>query len=538
MNHEAIVHIIRQGKAVLGIELGSTRIKAVLIGPDAANGFDHAPIASGDHTWENRLENGVWTYHMEDVWTGIQDAYANMAADVKARYGVELTHLAAFGVSAMMHGYLPFDKDGKQLCEFRTWRNTMTGQAAAELTDLLGFNIPQRWSIAHLYQAMLNGEAHVKDIDHLTTLAGYVHWQLSGKKVLGVGEASGMFPIDSEKCDYDQRMIDLVDALAAMKGYPWKLRSILPAVQCAGDDAGVMSEAGAKLLDPTGILQPGALMAPPEGDAGTGMAATNAVAVRTGNVSAGTSVFAMVVLEKMLSKVYPEIDMVTTPTGRPVAMVHCNNCTSDINAWAGMLKGFADACHLDVSMNDIYVNLFNAALLGEKDCGGVVNVPLFSGEPVVGLDEGRPMMVRMSDAKLTFPNFARSLVAGAMTSLKIGMDILVDENVRIDSLLGHGGYFKTPGVGQRILAAALKTPISVMETAGEGGPWGMALLAAYRVNGKRGETLEAYLNEYVFAGAAGSTIAPDAEDAAGLDAYVARFQQALAAEEAAVAEMK
>ncbi|MBQ2930330.1 MAG: ATPase, partial [Clostridia bacterium] len=313
---------------------------------------------------------------------------------------------------------------------------------------------------------------------------------------------------------------------------------ILPEVQCAGDDAGVMTAEGAKLLDPTGKLEAGALMAPPEGDAGTGMAATNAVAVRTGNVSAGTSVFAMIVLEKMLSKVYPEIDMVTTPTGKPVAMVHCNNCTSDINAWAGMLKGFVDACGLNISMNDIYVNLFNAALNGDKDCGGVVNVPLFSGEPVVGLDEGRPMMVRMPDAKLSFQNFARSLVAGAMTSLKIGMDILVEENVQIDSLLGHGGYFKTPGVGQKILAAALKTPISVMETAGEGGPWGMALLAAYRVNGKRGETLEQYLNEHVFASAAGSTIAPDVEDAAGLDAYTARFQQALAAEEAAVEEMK
>ena len=531
MNIECIKSFVEAGKAVLGIELGSTRIKAVLIGED------HAPIASGDHTWENRLENGVWTYHLDDVWAGIQDAYANLVTDVKAKYGAELTKLSAFGVSAMMHGYLPFDKDGKQLAEFRTWRNTMTGEAAAELTDLLGFN-PQRWSIAHLYQAMLNGEAHVKDIDHLTTLAGYVHWQLCGQKVLGVGEASGMFPIDSDKCDYDQKMIDLVDSLAAVKGYEWKLRQILPTVQGAGEDAGVMTAEGAKLLDPTGKLEAGALMAPPEGDAGTGMVATNAVAARTGNVSAGTSVFAMIVLEKMLSKVYPEIDMVTTPTGKPVAMVHCNNCTSDINAWAGMLKGFADACKLDVSMNDIYVNLFNAALQGDKDCGGVVNVPLFSGEPVVGLDEGRPMMVRMPDAKLTFQNFARSLVAGAMTSLKIGMDILVEENVQIDSLLGHGGYFKTPGAGQKVLADALKTPISVMETAGEGGPWGMALLAAFRANGKRGETLETYLNEKVFAGAAGSTIAPDTEDAAGLDAYTAKFQQALAAEEAAVEEMK
>ncbi len=527
-----IAAYIQDGQAVLGIELGSTRIKAVLIGAD------HAPIASGDHTWENRLENGVWTYHLEDVWAGIQDAYAGMVKDVKEKYGVELTRLAAFGVSAMMHGYLPFDKDGKQLCEFRTWRNTMTAQAAAELTDLLGFNIPQRWSIAHLYQAMLNGEAHVQNIDHLTTLAGYVHWQLSGQKVLGVGEASGMFPIDSDKCDYNQRMMDVVDALAANRGYKWNLRQILPAVLNAGEDAGVMTAEGAKLLDPTGKLEAGALMAPPEGDAGTGMAATNAVAVRTGNVSAGTSVFAMIVLEKMLSKVYPEIDMVTTPTGKPVAMVHCNNCTSDINAWMGMLKGFVDACGLNISMNDIYVNTFNAAMTAEKDCGGVVNIPLFSGEPVVGMEEGRPMMVRMPDAKLTFANFARSIVAGAMTSLKIGMDILVEENVQIDSLLGHGGYFKTPVVGQTMLANALNTPISVMETAGEGGPWGMALLAAFRVHGKRGETLEQYLNEHVFADAKGSTIAPNAEDAAGLDAYTARFQQALAAEEAAVAEMK
>ena len=532
MNIEAIANLISAGKAVLGIELGSTRIKAVLIDEK------HAPIASGDHTWENRLENGVWTYHLEDVWSGIRDAYANLVKDVQAKYGVALTKVAAFGVSAMMHGYLPFDKAGRQLAEFRTWRNTMTAAAAAELTELLGFNIPQRWSIAHLYQAMLNGEKHVADIDHLTTLAGYVHWQLCGKKVLGVGEASGMFPIDSDKCDYDQKMIDAVDQKAAEKGYGWTLRGILPQVLGAGADAGVMTAEGAKLLDPTGKLEAGALMAPPEGDAGTGMVATNAVAARTGNVSAGTSVFAMIVLEKMLSKVYPEIDMVTTPTGKPVAMVHCNNCTSDINAWAGMLKGFADACKLDVSMNDIYVNLFNAALEGEKDCGGVVNVPLFSGEPVVGLDEGRPMMVRMPDAKLTFQNFARSLVAGAMTSLKIGMEILVEENVQIDSLLGHGGYFKTPGVGQRILSAALKTPISVMETAGEGGPWGMALLAAFRANGKCGETLEDYLNANVFAGAAGSTIAPDAEDAEGLDAYTARFQQALSAEAAAVAEMK
>ncbi len=523
---------LRQGQAVLGMELGSTRIKAVLIGED------HAPIASGDHTWENRLENGVWTYHLEDVWSGVQDAYAALKRDVESKYGVKLTRLRAIGVSAMMHGYLPFDKEGNQLCEFRTWRNTMTAQAAEELTALFGFNIPQRWSIAHLYQAMLNGEPHVKDIAHLTTLAGYLHWQLTGRKVLGVGEASGMFPIDSESCDYNAGMMAAFDQKAAEAGYPWRLRAILPAVANAGAEAGTLTAEGAQKLDPTGELEPGAALCPPEGDAGTGMAATNAVAVRTGNVSAGTSVFAMIVLEKPLSKVYPEIDMVTTPTGKPVAMVHCNNCTSDINAWAGMLKGFCDAAGLPVSMNDLYTTLFTSALQGEKDCGGVVNVALLSGEPVVGLEEGRPMLVRTPEAKLSFANFARSIVCGAMTSLKMGMDILAGERVRIDSLLGHGGYFKTPEVGQKMLAAALRTPVSVMETAGEGGPWGMALLAAYRVNGKPGQTLEAYLNEAVFAGANAVTVTPDEADADGFDAYTARFAQALEAEKAAVRAMK
>ena len=522
-----IAEIILQGKAVLGMELGSTRIKAVLIGAD------HAPIASGDHTWENRLENGIWTYHLQDVWAGVQDAYANLKKDVESKYGVKLNKLAAIGVSAMMHGYLAFDKNDGQLAQFRTWRNTMTGEAAAELSELFAFNVPQRWSIAHLYQAMLNKEEHVKDIAHLTTLAGYLHWQLTGVKVLGVGEASGMFPIDSEKCDYDASMLAAFEKKVSDAGYPWTLKGILPGVVNAGADAGVLTEKGAKLLDPTGELEAGCPLCPPEGDAGTGMTATNSVAIRTGNVSAGTSVFAMIVLEKPLSQVYPEIDMVTTPTGKPVAMVHCNNCTSDINAWAGMLKGFCDAAGLNVSMNDIYTALFNSALEGDKDCGGVINVALFSGEPVVGLDEGRPMLVRMPDAKMNFANFARSIVSGAMTSLKLGMDILAKENVQIDSLLGHGGYFKTPVVGQKILAAALGTPVSVMETAGEGGPWGMALLAAYRVNKAEGETLEDYLEAKVFAGAQGSTAAPEAAFVTGADTYAQRFQTALEAEKAA-----
>ena len=526
-----IASVIQSGRAVLGLELGSTRIKCVLIGED------HAPIASGDHTWENRLENGVWTYHMDDVWAGIQDAYAALKADVESRYGVKLTHLAALGVSAMMHGYLPFDKDGKQLCEFRTWRNTMTADAAEALTSLFDFNIPQRWSIAHLYQAILNGESHLPSLARLTTLAGHVHYMLTGRHVMGVGEASGMFPIDSQTGTYDARMVRLFDEAIASKGYGWKLLDILPAVLNAGEDAGSLTAEGAKLLDPTGVLEAGALVAPPEGDAGTGMTATNAVAVLTGNVSAGTSVFAMVVLEKPLSKVYPEIDMVTTPTGKPVAMVHCNNCTSDINAWAGMLKGFCEAAGKSVSMGEIYTALFTSALAGDKDCGGVVNLPLFSGEPVVGLNEGRPMMVRTPDAALTFANFSRSLVAGAMSSLKLGMDILARENVKIDSLLGHGGYFKTPVAGQTILAASLNTPISVMETAGEGGPWGMALLAAYRANRQENQTLEAYLQDQVFAHAKSVSISPDAADAAGLEAYTQRFSACLDAQKAAIAKL-
>ncbi len=523
---------IESGRAALGIEFGSTRIKAVLIGED------HAPIAGGDFVWDNRLEDGVWTYHLDEVFTGVQAAYAHLAKDVQEKYGVALKKLAGLGISGMMHGYLPFDKAGNQLAPFRTWRNTITGQAAEELTGLLSFSIPQRWSIAHLYQAVLNGEAHVKDISRLTTLAGYVHYMLTGKHVLGVGEASGMFPIDSAANDYDAARVEAFDAHIAARGFSWKLRDILPAVLSAGEDAGALTEAGARLIDPTGVLEAGVIMAPPEGDAGTGMAATNAVAARTGNVSAGTSVFAMVVLEKPLSKVYPEIDMVTTPSGKPVAMVHCNNCTSDINAWAGMLKGFAEAAGLTVSMGDIYNALFTAAMRGEKDCGGVVNVPYLSGEHITGLSEGRPLIVRTPEAQMTFANFARSLVAGAITSLKLGMTILEKENVKIDALLGHGGYFKTPGTAQNLLAAALNAPVSVMETAGEGGPWGMALLAAYRANRIEGETLEEYLAGKVFASAKCVTVQPDAEDVSGMNAYAARFTQALKAERASVAVMR
>ncbi len=523
---------VREGRCALGIELGSTRIKAVLIGPD------HVPVAMGAHDWENHLEDGVWTYHLDDVWTGIQDAYADLARNTLETCGEHLTHLEAVGVSAMMHGYLPFDGAGNQLAPFRTWRNTMTAKAAEELTALFSFNIPQRWSIAHLYQAILNGEAHVADIAFLTTLAGYVHWKLTGVKALGVGDASGMFPIDSVAGDYDAGMLAAFDQQVAAKGYPWKLRDILPQVLSAGEDAGFLTDEGAKLLDPTGTLEPGAPLCPPEGDAGTGMAATNSVAERTGNVSAGTSVFAMIVLEKPLSKVYPEIDMVTTPTGRPVAMVHCNNCTSDINAWAETLHGFAQAAGLSLSKGDVYTTLFETTMLGQKDCGGLINVGYLSGEPVTGLEEGRPMLVRMPDTSLTFANLARSLVYGAIVTLKLGMDILASEHVRMDALLGHGGFFKTPGTAQKLLAGALNVPVSVMATAGEGGPWGMALLAAYRVRHEVGETLEAYLKNKVFANASGITLDPDPADHEGFEAYTRRFTQALEAERAAVSHLK
>ena len=519
---------IASGRACLGIELGSTRIKAVLIGAY------HEPVASGDYGWENRLEDGVWTYHMSDVWAGLRAAYAALKADVENRYGVKLTKMAAMGFSGMMHGYIALDRSGELLVPFRTWRNTITGEASEKLTARFGFNIPQRWSIAHLYQAILNGEEHVADIDYLTTLAGYVHYKLTGRRVLGVGEASGMFPIDSTKCGYDEAMLDSFDGLVAEKGYPWRLRGILPEVLSAGEDAGCLSAEGAALLDPTGELESGIPLAPPEGDAGTGMAATNAVAERTGNVSAGTSVFAMIVLEKALSRVYPEIDMVTTPTGRPVAMVHCNNCTNEINAWAEVFRGFLTALGKKPDMNEVFTAMFSTAAEGEKDAGGLVLFNYLSGEPITGMDEGRPMLARSPEARLSFANFMRAQLYSALATLKIGLDILAAENVAVDRLLGHGGFFKTPEVGQRILAAAANSPVSVMTTAGEGGPWGMALLAAYRANRAEGQTLEAYLDERVFAGQKVSTLEPEKADVDGFNAFLARYKAALPVEKAAV----
>lgn len=524
---QQIQQAIRGGQTALGIELGSTRIKAVLIGPD------HTPIASGDHTWENRLENGVWTYRLQDVWAGVQAAFAALAADVQARYGVPLATVGAMGVSGMMHGYLPFDAGGRQLAPFRTWRNTITGPAADRLTELLQYNIPQRWSIAHLYQAVLNGEDHVDRIVFLTTLAGYLHWQLTGEKVLGVGEASGMFPIDPETCDYDVGCLQKTQALLQAHGVNLDLRAILPRVLPTGTLAGNLTPEGARLLDPTGALQPGIPLCPPEGDAGTGMAATNSVAPRTGNVSAGTSVFAMVVLERPLRAVHPELDLVATPTGRPVAMVHVNTCTSDLDAWVRLLGQMVEAAGKPMTKNELYQLFYRQALTGDADAGGLVSFNCYSGEPVIGLEVGRPLLVRRPDAKLTLPNFARATLYAAMATLKIGMDILLrDEGVRLDRLLGHGGLFKVPVVGQRLLAGALGVPVSVMQTAGEGGPWGMALLAAYLAEKRQGQTLESWLDG-VFAAGSGSTLPPDPADAAGFEAFLTDYHRALPVEQAA-----
>ncbi len=527
-NKEEIKRMIESGKTALGLEFGSTRIKAVLV--DEA----HEPVASGDYEWENRLENGFWTYSLEDVWTGLKDSYRKLADDVKEKYDADLKTIGAIGFSAMMHGYMAFDKDGKLLVPFRTWRNSTTGPAAEALTELFQYNIPQRWSIAHLYQAILNGEEHVKDVAYITTLAGYIHWQLTGEKVLGVGDASGMFPIDPETKTYDASMVRKFDELVAEKNYPWKLEKILPKVLVAGEDAGVLTAEGAKLLDGSGALEAGIPLCPPEGDAGTGMAATNSVARRTGNVSAGTSVFAMVVLEKELKKVYPEIDLVTTPDGSLVAMVHANNCTSDLNAWVGLFKEFAENFGIEVDMNKLFGTLYNKALEGDADCGGLLSYGYLSGENITNVTEGRPMFVRSPKSNFNLANFMRVHLFTALGALKVGMDILLkEEHVEIDSILGHGGLFKTKGVGQSILAAAINAPVSVMETAGEGGPWGMALLASYMVRREEGESLKSYLADKVFAGNEGTSMEPDAKDVEGFEVFTERYKKGVAIELAA-----
>lgn len=523
---------IESGKAILGIEFGSTRIKAVLIDED------YKPIAQGSHTWENQLVDGLWTYSTEAIWYGLQDCYAQLRKNVLEQYEVEIETLAAIGISAMMHGYMAF-KGNDILVPFRTWRNTNTGKAAAELSKLFNYNIPLRWSISHLYEAILDNEEHVKDIEFLTTLAGYIHWQITGQKVLGVGDASGMIPVDPKTKTYDAEMVAKFDKLIEPRGFGWKLLDILPKSLNAGENAGFLTPEGANRLDVSGHLKAGIPVCPPEGDAGTGMVATNAVKQRTGNVSAGTSSFSMIVLEKELSKPYEMIDMVTTPDGSLVAMVHCNNCTSDINAWVKIFKEFQELMGMPVDMNQLYTNLFNVATKGDADCGGILSYNYVSGEPVTGLADGRPLFVRSANDKFSLANFMRAHLYGAIGVLKIGNDILLkEEKVKVDRITGHGGYFTTPGVGQKMLAAALNSPISVMETAGEGGAWGIALLAAYAVNNDRKLSLPDYLDLVVFAGNAGTEIAPTPEDVAGFNAYIENYKKGLAIEQAAVENKK
>jgi sugar (pentulose or hexulose) kinase len=521
---------IIENKTALGIELGSTRIKAALIGED------YAPIAAGSHDWENRLENGMWTYHLDEVWAGLQDSFSNLALDVQKRYGLNLAGVGAIGVSAMMHGYLVFDKNGEQLVPFRTWRNTMTEKAAAALTEKFQFNIPQRWSVAHLYQAILNGEPHVNNMDFITTLAGYVHWKLTGVKALGIGDASGVFPVSGNF--YHERMLKQFDELVSPYGFDWKINHILPAVLNAGENAGSLTEEGAKLLDRSGSLKAGIPFCPPEGDAGTGMVATNSIAEKTGNVSAGTSIFAMIVIEKALSRVYPEIDMVATPAGKSVAMVHCNNCTSDIDAWIKLFAELLDMGGATMDKTALYAALYHKALEADDDCGGLFSCNYYSGETLTGIEEGRPLFARLPDSNFNLANFMRTLLFAAMGTLKYGMDILIEkEKVRIDSVLGHGGLFKTKGVGQRLMAAALNTPVSVMEdSAGEGGAWGIALLAAFMLQKK--ESLEDFLAEKVFAGREGAHIKPDPKDVAGFGKFMERYALGLNIERAAVLNLQ
>lgn len=520
---------IQQGKAILGIEFGSTRIKAVLI--DGEN----KPIAQGSHEWENQLVDGLWTYSIEAIWYGLQDCYADLRKNVLAEYDTEIEELAAIGISAMMHGYMAFNEKQKILVPFRTWRNTNTAKAAAELSDLFVYNIPLRWSISHLYQAILDNEEHVADIDFLTTLAGYIHWQLTGEKVLGIGDASGMLPIDPNTRNFSAPMVEKFNKLVAPKGFNWTLLDILPKVLLAGENAGFLTAEGAKKLDISGHLKPGTPLCPPEGDAGTGMVATNAVKQRTGNVSAGTSSFSMIVLEKDLSKPYEMIDMVTTPDGSLVAMVHCNNCTSDLNAWVNLFKEYQQLLGIPVDMNEVFGKLYNNALTGDADCGGLISYNYISGEPVTRLAEGRPLFVRSANDKFNLANFMRAHLYASVGVLKIGNDILFnDEKVKVDRITGHGGLFKTKGVGQRVLAAAINSPISVMETAGEGGAWGIALLGSYLINNSKGDTLADFLDEQVFAGNTGVEIAPTPEEVEGFNKYIVNYKRGLAIEQAAV----
>lgn len=528
-NRLTIKQEIARGETSLGIEFGSTRIKAVLIDKNFET------LASGSYEWENRLEDGFWTYNLMDIVTGLQTAYSEMKKDVERQYGITIRTIGSIGISAMMHGYMAFDNTGELLVPFRTWRNSTTSVAAKELTDVFQFNIPERWSIAHLYQAIINEEKHLPRIDYITTLAGYIHWLLTGNKAIGIGDASGMFPIDESTQDYNESMVKKFEEIITEKGYPWKLKDILPKVYIAGKQAGELTKIGAKILDRSQNLQPGIPLCPPEGDAGTGMVATNSVRKRTGNISVGTSVFAMIVLEEELSKVYPEIDLVTTPNGSPVGMVHANNCSSDLNAWLGLFREFSEAMGHTVETNQLFDVMMNKALEADADGGGLLSYGYFSGENITGLEMGRPLFVRSPESHFNLANFMRTHLFTAFGALKIGMDILTkQENVAIDRILAHGGLFKTPVVGQKIVAAALNVPVSVMSTAGEGGAWGMAILASYMMNQAQNESLEDYLDKKVFEGVDGQEIYPDEFDVKGFEKFIERYKKGLMIEQAAV----
>ncbi len=531
-NRDSIAKKIANGKTGLGIEFGSTRIKAMLVDDN------NAPIASGSHDWENRHTGGIWTYTLDDITDGMRDCYARLAADVKGKYNVTLTSIGSIGISAMMHGYMVFGKDGNLLVPFRTWRNNTAAEAAEKLTALFGYHIPARWSIAHLYQAILDGEPHVRDIVFQTTLGGYIHWLLTGEKVIGIGDASGMFPVDPETKQYNARMLGQFNGLVKGK-VPFKAEDILPKILLAGEKAGTLTEAGARLLDPSGNLKAGIPLCPPEGDAGTGMVATNSVGKRTGNVSAGTSVFAMIVLEKELSKPYSEIDLVTTPVGDPVGMVHCNNCTSDLNGWVNLFGEFAELLGADVPKWKLYDLLYFDSEKGDRDCGGLVSYNCISNENITKVEHGRPLFVRKADDNFTLANFMRCHLYSAFAALKIGCDIMLkEEGVKLDRITGHGGLFKTERVGQRYLAAAINAPVTVMKTAGEGGAWGMAVLANYMIQKDGGETLGDYLENKVFKGQEGVTLDPDPEDAAGFETFARRYAEGLPVVREAVRVLK
>ncbi|WP_428221915.1 xylulokinase [Enterococcus mundtii] len=525
------IEAIRTGQTALGIELGSTRIKAVLIDQH------YEPIAAGSYDWENQLENGIWTYSLDDIWKGLQSSYQQLVDVVSEEYDTTLTTIGAIGFSAMMHGYLAFDQHDELLVPFRTWRNAITAEAEEKLSKAFHYTIPQRWSIAHLYQAILNKETYLKDLSYFTTLAGYIHWQLTGQKVLGVGDASGMFPIDRQTKGYDAQKIAIFDQLAQAEGFMQPLETLLPEIRLAGEVAGTLTEKGAKLLDLSGNLSAGIPVCPPEGDAGTGMVATNSVGLRTGNVSAGTSAFAMIVLDKELVNIHPEIDQVTTPDGSPVAMVHTNNCSSEINAWVKIFKEFSESLGVTIDTQQIYETLFLKALQGESDCGGLLSYGYHSGENITKMEQGRPLFVRQPDSKFDLANFMRMHLSSAFGAMRLGMEILKSEQVTIDRLVAHGGIFKTPKVAQTILASAMEAPVTVMETAGEGGAWGIALLAAY-LRSADGMTLEEFLAKEVFSTSEGLTIEPKEADLKGYEKFIELYEKGLPIEASAIVSME